>query len=129
MALQRINELDPATGASGDNDLRIRSADGRVDSRELAIQVQNGHVFLRGYLPNAERHQILLRILTDVMGPQNIDDRVSLGHTLWGREKNERPRAVRKFTGNIVDSVKELPILLPTVRFSRKTIHPFFAKI
>jgi DnaK suppressor protein len=81
--------------------------DSRVDSRELAIQVQNGRIFLRGYLPNGEQHQILLQILTDVMGLQNIDDRVSLDHTLWEREKNERPTAGREFTGNIVDSVKE----------------------
>jgi DnaK suppressor protein len=81
--------------------------DSRVDSRELAIQVQNGRVFLRGYLPNAEQHQILLQILTDVMGLQNIDDRVFLDYTLWEREKNGPLTAGREFTGNIVDSIKE----------------------
>ncbi|HEX6173675.1 MAG TPA: BON domain-containing protein [Candidatus Binatia bacterium] len=48
------------------------SEDGQVDMPELQIIAHNGVVYIEGALPSEAEHAILLNILTDVAGVQEI---------------------------------------------------------
>ena len=60
--------------------------DGRIDLDELEISCRNGVVYLEGAVPNENEHQILLRILGDVMGLASIIDHLRIRELIWGRE-------------------------------------------
>jgi DnaK suppressor protein len=60
--------------------------DGRIDLNELEISCRNGIVYLEGAIPNENEHQILIRLLTDVMGLASIIDHLRIRELIWGRE-------------------------------------------
>ncbi len=64
--------------------------DGRVDAEELRISCRNGVVQLSGVLPSEAEHQILLQIMTDVLGLKEIVDRVQLEELIWERESRTK---------------------------------------
>ncbi len=64
--------------------------DGRIDLEELHVAGRKGVVYLSGCLPSAAEHQILLNTLTDVMGLQDIVDRVEITELLWQTDKRTR---------------------------------------
>jgi RNA polymerase-binding protein DksA len=59
--------------------------DGRVNTEELRIVCRQGVVYLYGALPSEKEHQILLAILTDLLGLKEIVDRIGLDALLWER--------------------------------------------
>lgn len=65
-------------------------ADGRIDAHELRVVCRHGTVHLGGALPSEREHQELLKLLTDVNGLTDIDDRVSVNELLWTREDRTR---------------------------------------
>ncbi|MCX8072266.1 MAG: TraR/DksA C4-type zinc finger protein [Candidatus Binatia bacterium] len=65
--------------------------DGRVDMEELRIVARHGVVYLEGALPSELEHQILLKLLTDVAGVQEIVDRLQISELLWEREDRDKP--------------------------------------
>ena len=60
--------------------------DGRIDLNELEISCRNGMVYLEGSLPSETEHQILLQILSDVMGLPSIVDLLGTDEVAWERE-------------------------------------------
>jgi RNA polymerase-binding transcription factor len=60
--------------------------DGQVDMQELEIKVEKGVVFLEGAVPSEPEHQVLLRVLTDVAGVQDIVDHLEVQRLAWERE-------------------------------------------
>ena len=64
--------------------------DGRVDAEELRIVCRNGAVHLSGVLPSETEHQILLQIVTDVLGLKEIVDRIQLEELVWERESRTK---------------------------------------
>lgn len=61
-------------------------ADRRIDTQELRLVCRHGRVHLSGALPSEREHQELLKLLTDVNGLSEIDDRVTVNELLWTRE-------------------------------------------
>jgi osmotically-inducible protein OsmY len=66
------------------------SDDGQVDTEELRIFVKTGVIVLEGAVPSEAEHRILLAILTDVAGIQEIDDRLEIVRLAWERRPRER---------------------------------------
>jgi DnaK suppressor protein len=67
--------------------------DGRVDLDELRIVCRHGVVHLEGALPSSTERQILLRTLTDVMGLNEVVDRVQVKEILWERDDRNKEAA------------------------------------
>ncbi len=68
--------------------------DGRVDLDELRVVCRHGVLYLDGALPSEAEHSILLQILKDVVGIDEIVDRIQIEGLLWEREdrfKAEEP--------------------------------------
>ncbi len=65
--------------------------DGRIDGEELRIVFRHGVVYLDGALPSTAEHQMLLKLLTDIEGLQNIVDRVQVQEILWERAARSKP--------------------------------------
>lgn len=66
--------------------------DGRIDTEELRILSRNGVVHLSGALPNESEHQILLQLVTDVLGLKEVVDRIQLEELVWERESRTRDK-------------------------------------
>jgi RNA polymerase-binding transcription factor DksA len=64
--------------------------DGRVETEELRIVCRRGTVHLSGMLPSEAEHQILLQIVTDVLGLKEVVDRVQVDELIWERESRTR---------------------------------------
>jgi DnaK suppressor protein len=64
--------------------------DGRVDTEELRIFCRDGVVHLSGVLPSESEHQILLQIVTDVLGLKEVVDRIQLEELVWERESRTK---------------------------------------
>jgi DnaK suppressor protein len=62
------------------------SEDGQVDMHELQIIARNGVIYLEGALPSEPEHAILLNILTDVAGVQEIVDQLEIERLAWERD-------------------------------------------
>jgi DnaK suppressor protein len=72
--------------------------DGQVEMDELQIRTHNGVVYLEGAVPSESEHEVLLNVLTDVAGIQEIVDNLDVQRLAWergDRSKNE-PAQVAK---------------------------------
>jgi len=89
--------------------------DGRVDMEELRLVCRHGVVHLEGALPSEAEHSILLALLTDVIGLQEVVDHLQITEVLWEREERtkavvaEEPLPGREPYGteDIIESVEE----------------------
>lgn len=101
------SEVAPKAMASGDLSLLddhelaqvIREhlkEDGRIDPEELRIICRKGVVHLSGALPSEAEHQILLQIVTDVLGLIEVMDRVQVEELLWEREARSKKQPPEK---------------------------------
>jgi len=61
-------------------------ADERIDAQELRIVCRHGTVHVSGVLPSEREHQELRKIVTDVDGIRDIDDRVTVNELTWTRD-------------------------------------------
>lgn len=64
--------------------------DARVDTMELRIVCRAGVVHLSGVLPSEAEHQILLQIVTDVLGLKEVVDRIQLEELVWEHESRTK---------------------------------------
>ncbi len=64
--------------------------DEQVDMHELQIAARSGVVYLEGALPSESEHDVLLNILTDVAGIQEIVDNLDVQRLAW--EHNNRSK-------------------------------------
>jgi RNA polymerase-binding protein DksA len=84
--------------------------DGRIDTEELRIVCRKRVVYLTGALPSEAEHQILLKIVTDVLGLSEIVDRIQVEELLWEREdrsKETPPELPAAGTEDIAESTEE----------------------
>jgi len=89
--------------------------DGRVDMEELHIVCRKGVVYLSGKVPGEPEHQILLHTLTDVLGFEEVVDRLDIEELLWQTERRarEKPPAVTQRwedspgTEDVVETLEE----------------------
>jgi len=86
-------------------------ADRRIDTEELRLVCRHGVVYLDGAVPSEAEHQMLLKLVTDVAGLQEVVDRLQVKEILWERpERSKRaPRAVEspRFEPNQTEDVVE----------------------
>ncbi len=98
--------------------------DGRVDMEELRLVCRHGVVHLEGALPSEAEHSILLALLTDVIGLQEIVDHLQINEVLWEREERtktivaEAPLPGREPYGteDIVESMEEGVDYVPPIQ-------------
>ncbi|MBI2090260.1 MAG: TraR/DksA C4-type zinc finger protein [Deltaproteobacteria bacterium] len=94
-------ELPGDLGLLSDGELETQihenvKADGRVDTEELRIVCRQGVVYLYGAVPSEKEHQILVEILTDVLGLKEVVDRIGLDEILWQREERSKREETAK---------------------------------
>jgi DnaK suppressor protein len=106
-AAESTEEESPATGPlppdlelMDDEELQdylreIVRGDGQVDMHELQVIARNGVVYLEGALPSEAEHSILLNILTDVAGVQEIVDHLEIERLAWEREDRWKEEATQ----------------------------------
>ena len=66
--------------------------DGRIDMQELHVSTQSGVVYLEGALPSEPERQILLNLITDVAGVQDIVDHLEIQRLGWERSDRSKPQ-------------------------------------
>ena len=89
--------------------------DGRVDMEELRIVARHGVAYLDGAVPSELEHQILLKLVTDVVGLKDVVDRIQVNELLWEREDRDKPpvppvaevRPEPPQTEDIVEAIEE----------------------
>lgn len=121
-APEKSNETPVPTDLSLLNDRELLECirekleeDGRIDTEELRIVCRKGAVYLSGMIPSEAEHQILLQILTDVLGFKEIVDHLDVEKLLWEQEKRTRHKAQEDLppwqeppgTEDIVESTEE----------------------
>lgn len=95
--------------------------DGRVDMEELRIVCRHGVVHLDGAVPSELEHQILLKLVTDVVGVKEVVDRLAVNELLWEREDRDKPvpppavevRGEPPQTEDVVEAIEEGKEYLP----------------
>lgn len=70
--------------------------DGRIDAEELRIVCREGVVYLYGALPSEKEHQVLMEILTDVLGLKEVVDRTGVDEILWERKERSKTERMAK---------------------------------
>ena len=100
--------------------------DRRVDIEELRLVCRHGVVHLEGALPSEAEHSILLQLLTDVLGLEEIVDHLQVKELFWEREERAKvepaaeplPQREPYGTEDIVESLEEgieyVPPVSPT---------------
>lgn len=62
--------------------------DRRIDMQELRIVCRKGVVYLSGALPSEAEHEIVLQIITDILGLKDVVDHIQMEELLWERESS-----------------------------------------
>ncbi|MBN1931740.1 MAG: TraR/DksA C4-type zinc finger protein [Desulfobacterales bacterium] len=95
--------------------------DGRVDLEELNVSFRNAALYLEGAIPSEGEHQILMRILTDILGFECIVDHVEINELIWEREERapgqtgfELGADVEEISDDVFESEeKQTPYIFP----------------
>ena len=95
--------------------------DGRVDLEELNVSFRNAALYLEGAIPSEGGHQILMQILTDILGFECIVDHLEINELIWEREERAPGRAgfepgadVEEISDDVFESEeKETPYIFP----------------
>ena len=67
--------------------------DGQVEMEELRITCRNAVVILERALPSAREHSILLQLITDVLGIEEVVDHIEVEEWAWQREERDKEEA------------------------------------
>jgi hypothetical protein len=70
--------------------------DGRVDMDELRIVCRHGVVYLDGSLPSEEEHSMLLQLVQDFVGLEEIVDRLRVTALPWDREERSKMEPIEE---------------------------------
>jgi DnaK suppressor protein len=90
--------------------------DGRIDMDELRVVCRHGVVHLDGAVPSEAEHQVLLQLVSDVGGCEEVLDHVQVNPLLWERPERSRPGPTERMplewfepvgTEDIVESTEE----------------------
>jgi RNA polymerase-binding transcription factor len=81
--------------------------DGRVDLEELRMVSRHGVVYLDGAVPSEAEHQILFKIVTDVVGLREVVDRLQVKEILWERSDRFKPTLEEKKPSRLEPSQTE----------------------
>ncbi|HZP42444.1 MAG TPA: TraR/DksA C4-type zinc finger protein [Candidatus Binatia bacterium] len=65
--------------------------DRRVDAEELRVVCRHGIVHLEGAVPSEAEHQIVVKLVTDVGGCEEVVDHLRVSELLWERADRSRP--------------------------------------
>jgi len=65
--------------------------DHRLDADELRVGCRHGVVHLEGAVPSEAEHRILLNLVTDVAGCEDVVDHLRVDELLWERSDRSRP--------------------------------------
>jgi hypothetical protein len=87
------SDLDILDDELRDRLFKLIREDGQVDAEELQITTRNGVVFLEGAVPSETEHEILLNILMDVAGVQEIKDNLEIQRLAWEHEDRFKEEA------------------------------------
>src|SRR5919106_3876606 len=63
---------------------------GQVEMDELQIRTHSGVVYLEGAVPSESEHEVLLNVLTDVAGIQEIVDNLDVQRLAWERDSRSK---------------------------------------
>lgn len=95
---------------------RIRE-EGRIDCEELRVVCRHGVVHLEGTVPSEAEHGVLLGLLKDVAGLQEVVDHLEIRELPWEREdrnpgvgpSGDRPPGSEPLVGteDVVESIEE----------------------
>jgi RNA polymerase-binding transcription factor DksA len=99
--------------------------DGRIDLNELEISCRNGVVYLEGAVPNENERQILIRLLSDVMGLTSIIDHLRIRELISGR-KDLSPAGETAVLGTEEDSVYNVDKISDDVIESEEEEIPYY---
>ena len=85
-------DLEPLVDHEVEEALReLVRKDRRVDTDELRLVCRHGIVHLEGAVPSEAEHQILVKLVTDVAGCEELVDHVRVNELLWERPDRSRP--------------------------------------
>jgi len=65
--------------------------DGRIDLEELRLVCRHGVVYLDGAVPSEAEHQMLSKLVTDVVGLREVVDRLQVKGILWESSERFKP--------------------------------------
>jgi RNA polymerase-binding transcription factor len=90
-------DLDPLLDREVEEALReLVRDDGRVDTEELRLVCRHGVVHLEGAVPSEAEHRMLVKLVTDVAGCEDVVDHVAVNELLWERpDRSRRSREER----------------------------------
>ncbi len=97
--------------------------DGRIDTDELRLVCRHGVVYLDGAVPSEAERQMLVKLVTDIEGFQEVVDRLQVKEILWERpdrskrapEEEAPSRLDPSVTEDIVKSTEEGIDFVPPV--------------
>jgi DnaK suppressor protein len=81
--------------------------DGRIDVDELRIVCRHGVVYLDGAVPSAGEHQMLLKLVTDIEGLQEVVDRLQVKEILWERPERSKRTPEEQAPSRLESTVTE----------------------
>ncbi|HVO22944.1 MAG TPA: TraR/DksA C4-type zinc finger protein [Candidatus Margulisiibacteriota bacterium] len=81
--------------------------DGRIDMDELRIVCRHGAVYLDGAVPSEAEHQMLLKLVTDIEGFQEVIDRLQVKEILWERPERSKPAVEEPAPSRLESTVTE----------------------
>lgn len=85
-------DLEPLLDHEVEEALReLVREDRRIDTEELRMVCRHGVIHLEGAVPSEAEHQMLLKLVTDVAGCEEVVDRVQVNELLWERSDRSRP--------------------------------------
>jgi hypothetical protein len=85
-------DLEPLLDREVEQALReLVRGDRRLDTDELRLVCRHGVVHLEGAVPSEAEHQIVLKLVTDVAGCEEVVDHVQVNGLLWERSDRTRP--------------------------------------
>jgi DnaK suppressor protein len=119
-------DLEPLLDREVEEALReLVRADRRIDTDELRLVCRHGIVHLEGAVPSEAEHQIVLKLVTDVAGCEEVVDHVQVNELLWERrdrtrrgprERTPADRFAPLGTEDVVESTEEGLDYLPPDR-------------
>jgi DnaK suppressor protein len=85
-------DLEPLLDREVEQALRdLVRGDRRLDTDELRLACRRGVVHLEGAVPSEAEHRILLKLVTDVAGCEDVVDRLQVSGLLWERTERSPP--------------------------------------
>jgi RNA polymerase-binding protein DksA len=85
-------DLDPLLDREVEEALwELVGEDRRIDMQELRLVCRHGVVHLDGAVPSEAEHRMLVGLVTDVAGCEDVVDRLQVNELLWERADRSRP--------------------------------------